>query len=196
MLILIIRILLLVIIFVIIKAFCDWCDRPRMATSVNNAVQTQAYIKQACARLENSPLYRTKLATAMARCVAANCQYCRLVCPKDSTNHLAQAGKGVIWDDQLGILFCYVFDRTSSVYGLNDIRYSTVPVSDMAQKLNKSIGNYCMQMGLSSLRIVRQSNLDDAQVCFCLAPFISNGQIDWGAVDNYLDNLNNTDGRW
>lgn len=146
--------------------------------------------------LENSPLYSQKLAQVMVACVVGNYQSCGLVRPVDVVKHLAEMGQGVIWDKQRGFLFCYVFDRTVSIHGLKDFRYSSILVSDMAQRLNRSIGNYGRMAGVTNLQIVKQGDLPDGQVYFCLAPFSYNGQTNWQDVERYINCIQNTVTGW
>jgi len=120
--------------------------------------------------LEVSPLYND-LSYPMMECVADNYQSCDLLRPSNKANHFAPFGERVIWDERLGVVFCYVFNRVPIGHGGMKIKYSAISVDDMADVLNQTIQNYTIQYGYDGMSIVKQGNLPHGRVYFCFAPF-------------------------
>lgn len=136
--------------------------------------------------LEQSGLYRIDYVTALAKCVSSNYQSCALTRPSDTTNHLLPEDKGVVFNNNYGILFIYRFQRSVSCPGGREVEYSTFPIEKMVQQLNQSLPNYCIQNGLYPLRIVYMEPDGDGHVLFEIAPFTTNNGVDWKKVDDYL----------
>lgn len=134
--------------------------------------------------LEQSPLYRNVIASAIFNCVRANYTACSLECPVNLANHLIPWGKGVGIDKNGRLLFCYKFKRSIICPGGGKIQYSTMPVQDMVIELNQSFPNYCIQNGWNPMYIVGFKNGIRGQVFFYVAPFNS-----WNDVDNYLRSI-------
>lgn len=137
--------------------------------------------------LEDSPLYRRYLAQAMVSAVREYHEQCGLQKPGDLLGHLAPYGKGVHYDEQLGIIFVYQFSRTIELNKEGRYANTTISVNDMASQLNQVIGNYTIGVNWHPLRIVLQGSERLGRVFFCLAPFTYGKVFDYDAFNGYID---------
>lgn len=118
-------------------------------------------------------------------------EQCGLQKPGDILGHLAPYGKGVRYDEQLGIVFVYQFSRMKELNKEGKYANTTVSVNDMARQLNRVIGNYIVEANWCPSKIVYQRSGKLGQVYFYLAPFTHESVFDYNTVNEYLEPIMN-----
>lgn len=119
-----------------------------------------------------------EVANILHTCVLENYSVCGLTRPQSLMNHVKP--DGIAYSDKLGILFRVWFDRgPDPSSGLDDIKYSTIPVNKMVSKLNAVFPSACVCSGLGSFNIVAAADEEGGRVSFVVAPA---GEVVFNAV--------------
>ena len=104
-------------------------------------------------------------------CVSTIYSSCALTRPGELPQHMATYPSGIMYSPRDGIRFQVFFDRGLDLTGgLHELRYSTVPVKDIARKINQTLPNFFVMRGYTPYRIVGAKDCDAGRVGFILAP--------------------------
>lgn len=101
-------------------------------------------------------------AQAVVDCVSNNYQSVGLVRPGSLAQHMPLNNTGIV---RIGNAwyFQYEFDRTSS-YCNGQLTYSTVSLQSILARLNATLPNYCIAMGLLPVTVVYGQNIGNGRI--------------------------------
>ena len=84
---------------------------------------------------------------------------------------MAPDNQGICYKDSQ-ILYKYLFDRKCSMSGgLGNYSYDTTPILQIVRKLNSTLPNYCIELGLAPAYIVDACDVGNGRIMFTLGGY-------------------------
>lgn len=106
---------------------------------------------------------------AIIRCVGNNYSSCGLCRPGDLPQHVAPDGQGIICENRK-IFFTYFFDRRCSMNGgIGNFSYDSTPIEQIVRKLNSTLPNYCVALGLAPAYIVDARDASNGRISLTIS---------------------------